>query len=175
MTIALEDLVTIDGTPGTVTYALRVPSQREFAVERILRESGFDIRIPIKHVVCRRHPHARRKDLRAVPQYRGYVFVTFGISEIPAWGEIFDLKLVRGVVGENGKPVPIPERAFRLVLLGSQRIVPYVQAFRHIRGDKRPRRARHGAEIVNGPYEGREVRMVGHDGEASAIYELFRP
>jgi transcription antitermination factor NusG len=173
--LALEDLVTVDGMPGTVSYALRVPPQREFAVERILRDAGFEARVPIKHRLCRPHRKAKRKELRAFAQYSGYVFVMFCAFEAPAWGDLFRFDVVKSVIGENGKPTPIPERAMRRILLGSQRIVPYVQAFRRLRGTKRPPRARHNAEIISGPYEGNEVRITELSGrDVGAIYQLFK-
>jgi transcription antitermination factor NusG len=173
--IPLEDLVTVDGRPSVVSYALRVPPQREFAVERILRADGFDVRVPIKHRVCRPHRNAKRRELRAVPQFTGYVFVTFCAFEVPAWGDLFRFDVVKDVIGENGRPTPIPERSMRRILLGSQRIVPYVQASRRLRGTKRPPRARHNAEIVSGPYQGNEVRITELSGrDVGAIYQLFQ-
>jgi transcription antitermination factor NusG len=173
--IPLEDLITVDGTPSVVSYALRVPPQREFVVERILRADGFDVRVPIKHRVCRPHRNAKRRELRAFPQFTGYVFVTFCAFEAPSWGDLFRFDVVKGVIGENGKPTPIPERAMRRILLGSQRIVPYVQASRRLRGTKRPPRAKHNAEIVSGPYQDRQVRITELNGrDVGAIYELFQ-
>lgn len=174
--IPLEDLVTVDGTPSTVSYALRVPPQREFAVERILRSDGFDVRVPIKHRLCRQHRNAKRMEARAFPLYVGYVFVTFCAFEQPAWRELFRFDVVKGVIGENGNPTPIPERAMRRILLGSQRVVPYLQASRRLRGTKRHARARHNAEIVSGPYQGREVRITELSGrDVGAIYQIFKP
>jgi transcription antitermination factor NusG len=173
--IPLEDLVTVDGMPSTVSYALRVPPQREFVVERILRDDGFNVRVPIKHRISRTHRNAKRRELRAFPQFTGYVFVTFCAFEVPAWGQLFRSDIVKSVIGQNGKPTPIPERAMRRILLSSQRIVPYVQASRHLRGTKRPPRARHNAEIVSGPYQGREVRITEFGGrDVGAIYQLFQ-
>jgi transcription antitermination factor NusG len=173
--IPLEDLVTVDGMPSTVSYALRVPPQREFAVERILRDAGFDVRVPVKHRVCRPHRNAKRRELRAFPQFSGYVFVCFCAFEVPAWGDLFRFDVVKGVIGYLGKPVPLPERAVRRILLGSQRVVPYVQATRRLRNTKRPPRAKHNAEIVSGPYQGREVRITELSGrDVGAIYQLFQ-
>lgn len=167
--------MTVDGVPSVVSYVVRVPPAREFAAERILRDAGFEARVPIKHHLCRPHRGAKRKKLRAFPQYSGYVFVIFCAFEAPDWRGLFRFDLVKSVIGENGVPAPIPERAMRCVLLGSQRVIPYVQASRHLRGTKRPPRARHNAEIVSGPYEGQAVRITELSGrDVGAIYQLFR-
>lgn len=154
-----------------IWYALRVQPQREFAAERILRDDGFEnVFVPLKHILAKPH-RGQGRQLLARPVLASYVFIGFDPGAIP-WGQVMRFeKLVIGVLGWQGEPMPFTDvDMLKWVFPLHQRPVPYI-------GHKSPRKRfrSNAARIVTGPYEGRSVRTVGLRGnEPEAIYELFQ-
>lgn len=94
-----------------IWFAVRVPAQKEFIAEHILREEGgLNVYLPIEHKWRRRTRAGmdRRRRLVAVPLLTRYLFVGFETVPIP-WHKIFCFDFVGSVVGSNGTPRPIAE------------------------------------------------------------------
>lgn len=152
-----------------IWYALRVHPQREFTVERHLRDDGFTTFVPVKHSLvrpCRGMPAV----LVAKARFNGYVFVGFDPGPI-AWHRICGYWLITGVIGDHGEPLAFTETDMLAhVFPNHQRPIPYIG-----RKSKRKNFRTTGARIASGPYEGRTVRIVGLRGnEPEALFELFQ-
>lgn len=155
-TIARSARVPAD-PPSVVWYALRVAPQRELVAARILRDDGFTTFVPLKHIKTRARQNDPRQRLRAVARVPGYLFVGFPLGLDPPWLQLFRVAMVLGVIGQDGRPYPIPPMImFRHVLPLAQRPQPWP------RGTRRRFRSRNWAEIVSGPYEGKTVRVTGN-------------
>jgi transcription antitermination factor NusG len=161
-------------------YALKVAPGREFAAERILRDDGFDVFVPIKHtegkatvthtrLITGHMVTRKRKTVVARPKLNGYVFIGFDRFDIP-WLNVMRFRMIVGVIANNGEPYPFSERDMRRLVLGSSRPVPYINS---PHGNKKKRK-RPNAQITSGPYQGRSVRVVDFKDEVD-IFELFDP
>jgi transcription antitermination factor NusG len=90
-----------------VWYALVTDSHREKAVCETLRHRGIEIVAPVLRLKRRSWAHGgRRRTLIKVPLLPRYVVA--GFDAPPAWLDIFGLRAIRGVVGMDGQPVPVP-------------------------------------------------------------------
>lgn len=88
-------------------FALVTDSHRERAVCETLRQRGIEIVAPVLRLKRRSWAHgSRRRTLIKVPLLPRYVVA--GFDAPPAWLDIFALRAIRGVVGMDGRPVPVP-------------------------------------------------------------------
>jgi transcription antitermination factor NusG len=88
-------------------YALVTDSHREKAVCAALKHRGIAIVAPVLRLKRRSWTHgSRRRTLIKVPLLPRYVVA--GFDAPPAWLDIFGLRAIRGVVGMDGQPVPVP-------------------------------------------------------------------
>lgn len=105
-------------------YALTTAPQKELAVQKILDRDGFATFVATKtefRYVNRTARVQRRKVERTYPLMARYVFV--GMNEgTPGWGRISAFmhsvgdargRAITGVIGQNGKPSPIPHDPLR--------------------------------------------------------------
>ncbi len=91
-------------------YALCVPPQREFAVERILGQAGFAVFVPTRTEWRFANRSARKKKSKreiTYPLMPRYVFV--GMNEgTPGWADIWRFRIVTSVIWDAGKPYEVP-------------------------------------------------------------------
>jgi transcription antitermination factor NusG len=92
-------------------YALKVPGGKELAAEEILLRRGHVAFTPLVIRTRRPNGYSKRKERVEVPMLPGYTFA--GFSGPPDWLELFQLSLVRGVVGIAGVPMQIPHDDLR--------------------------------------------------------------
>lgn len=160
-------------------FALKVAPGREFAAERVLRDDGFDVFVPLKHVegkakfVTSRHPAGPRDRQKRVtafarPLLAGYVFIGFDRFDVP-WLLVHRFRMIIGVIADGNEPYAFPEHVVRWLVLNTSRPIR-VQYFNEKLGRKRKRK-RPNAEITGGPYQGQHVRMVKIEGEVE-LYDL---
>lgn len=152
-------------------FALKVAPGREFVAERILRDDGFDVFVPLKHIP--RKLRDNRKAILARPRLNGYVFIGFDRFDIP-WLDVRRFRMILGVISDNGQPYALPEPVVRDLVIRSSRPVRFVNAAFGKRRRKRP-----NAMITSGPYQAHEeirrsIRYVDV-GDEVELYELVEP
>lgn len=145
-------------------FALKVAPGKEFAAERILRDNGFDVFTPLKHIPSRRSD----KEVIARPRFVGYVFIGFDHPDIP-WLDVRRFRMIIGVISDNGEPYAFPEEVIREIAVRSSRPIKLWGL-----GKNRKRKRPNAARVTNGPYAGRHVRYLDL-AEESDIYELVEP
>jgi len=161
-------------------FALRVAPGREFVAERILREDGFDVFVPLKHTEGRpsisrsqlstgRMMYRKQRNIIARTRLPGYVFIGFDRPDVP-WLNVMRFRMIIGVVTNNGEPYVLSERDMRRLGITSSRPIRYINN----PVGKRKKRKRPNARITTGPYQGRDVRVVESDKDLD-IFELFEP
>lgn len=160
-------------------YFIKVEPQREFVAEAILRQEGYEVSVPIIHRAKRAHRKAKIKSVSALPMYPGYVVIMFNEDVEPDWLNVMRFRMIHGVVGHDGIPLKIALPELRRMFLASSRPIRYVNT----RGKKNFGRT-YKAEIISGPFQGREVRVIeytaeesrkrGLPGEVFEMYELFK-
>lgn len=150
-------------------FALKVAPGKEFAAERVLRDDGFDVFVPLKHVPGRGNRRLRLKTVNARPRYPGYVFIGFCRPDIP-WFTVMRFRMIHGVISDNGKPFAFAEADIRGLAITSSRPIRYMN-----RVDTRRRRRRGDqAKVASGPYQGRDIRCIQVEEEVE-LYELVEP
>jgi transcription antitermination factor NusG len=149
-------------------FALKVAPGREFVAERMLRDDGFDVFVPLKHI----RGKTKRKDQRTIiprPKLNGYVFIGFDRFDIP-WLDVMRFRMIHGVISDGGAPYALPEPQIRKLVVWSSRPMRYINA----PFGRRKRRKRPNARIISGPYADREIRYVEIAKEVE-LYELVEP
>lgn len=139
-----------------IWYALSVPRQKEFIVESILSEEGFDVRVPVIHNAKRIHRKAKKTVLSAAAHFPSWVFIGFNDDEIPDWDNIKRFSIIRGLVA-NGRGDPI---AFPAHVMGALMRDFHQRPVRYTREVRKKYRTGILAEIISGPYRDRRVRIV---------------
>lgn len=148
-------------------FALKVAPGREFVAERILRDDGFDVFVPLKHI-----PRKTKDDRRIIvarPKLNGYVFIGFDRFDIP-WLDVRRFRMIVGVISDNGQPYALPEPVVRDLVIRSSRPIKFINA----PFGRRKRRKRPNAKVTSGPYQDRAIRYVDVGGEVE-LYELVEP
>lgn len=177
--IEMPDLPARAPQPQWRWFALKVAPGREFAAERILRDDGFDVFVPLKHVEgkpkyvsSRNHTgrldRQKRLTANARPLLAGYVFIGFDRFDIP-WLDVHRFRMIIGVIADGNEPYAFPEHVVRWLVLNTSRPVK-VQYFNEKLGRKKKRK-RPNAEVTSGPYQGQRVRMVKINDEVE-LYDL---
>ena len=168
-------------------FALKVAPGREFATERILRDDGFDVFVPIKHIEGRPSlTYAKlitgktvvKKQRRAIarPKLNGYVFIGFDRFDIP-WLDVMRFRMIVGVIADAGEPYAFREADIRHLVVNSSRPIRFINSPM----GKQKKRKRPNAQVTSGPYQGRSVHVMdGHvrmiDGHNEVeLFELFDP
>lgn len=158
-----------------IWYALDTQRGKEFVVERILSDDGFDVRVPIIHNPRRIHRKSKRSVLQAAPHFPGWVFIGFNDDEIPDWQRISRINIVRGLVS-NGRGDPI---AFPAHVMGAIMRDFHQRPVRYTREVRKKYRSGILAEIISGPYAAmddeppRKVRVVPIPHGIPALVEVF--
>lgn len=142
------------GHPGEWKwFALKVAPGKEFAAERILRDDGHDVFVPIKHI-------EKRKQLYARPRLPGYVFIgaNGGVIE---WPNVLRFRMIIGFVAfDDGKPMPLPMEDMHWLVRRNESMTP-------VRRKTLSRRQREHLSkpmrIVSGPYQDHVVSVLQQD------------
>ncbi|WP_170923150.1 transcription termination/antitermination protein NusG [Fulvimarina manganoxydans] len=143
-------------------YALTVPAQKEFVAQKILRRYGLRTFVPLRREY--RHASAKAKRTRqpkqefCFPLAPRYLFAGFTPGR-PLWFDLFSLPCISGVVGIDGRPMPIVRKDMtRLVRKTATGInAPEAQKFMRTHhefsvGDV--------VRVMDGPFEGLSVPVV---------------
>jgi len=153
-------------------YALRVPPQKEFAAQMILRKKGLATFLPVHRSWRRRNKYTKIKELRQFPLMPRYVFTGFP-KRIPIWFDVFALPLITGVVGVNGTPRLLDEAAMERIMGAYENAIdaPKEQKWMPTHnefavGDT--------AQVMGGPFDGLKVPVVEINGAyAKVLISLF--
>lgn len=153
-------------------YALRVPPQKEFIAQTILRRRGLATFLPVERVWRRKNKFVREKVLRSYPLMPRHVFTGFP-KKVPMWFDVFSLPAVQGVVGISGTPMLLDEGEMARVMHLYQNAIdaPKEQkwmATHHefSQGGK--------AQVIGGPFDGLTVPVVSIGGaHAKVLVDLF--
>lgn len=158
-----------------IWYALDTQRGKEFVVERILSDAGFDVRVPIIHNARRVNYRMKKKVMQAAPHFPGWVFIGFNEDQVPNWHRIARFGIVRGLVANGrGNPIAFPAHCMAAIMRDfHQRPVRYTREVR--------KKYRSGilAEIISGPYAAmddeppRKVRVVPIPHGIPALVEVF--
>lgn len=92
---------------GVQWYALVVAAQKEFVAEKLLQKRGYKSFVPIEVRWRRVNRHSRKMAPWNYPMFPRYTFA--GFSGCPPWHELADMTMIRGVVGFDGAPRPLPD------------------------------------------------------------------
>lgn len=150
-------------------FVLQVIPGKEFVAEVLLSDAGFDVFVPIKHVLVR-IARPKKKYVQARPLYPGYVLIGFDQPRIP-WREVTSFDVVLGILKQGNQPRTIPEGVIRAVFANSSRVRYHLN---NKQGRERRGKNKRLVNVSNGPFQGRLVRAVDHGDEAQ-IWELFTP
>ncbi len=138
---------------------------RVFLPEYLLRRAGFEVFLPVKKVLRIKNRFTKEKHLVSVPLLADWMFVGwpylsdgFGRS-VPGWDTLMEMNLVAGVMGTGGRPIRMSDiTVMRLMRqFSGGREAPEVRrriAARRVFG------VGDMAQVVDGPFEGHDVRVV---------------
>jgi transcription antitermination factor NusG len=102
------------GHPGEWKwFALKVAPGKEFVAERVLRDDGFDVFVPLKHFGKQRLMFAR-------PRLPGYVFIGANGGVIP-WKDVRRFRMIIGIVTFDGQPMAFPSEDMHWLLRRHER------------------------------------------------------
>lgn len=159
-------------------YLARVHSGKEFVAERILDDAGVIVFVPTETRFRRVNRTVKAKTEMRFAMIPGYLLI--GISpadreQVDAqWANLFRFDLVRGVIGQNGRPLAVPYHQVRGMLVRHSRgefNAPDVQRWMRTHkefavGDR--------AEVLEGPFEGHVAEVTAIRGrQAVMVLELF--
>lgn len=147
--------------------------QREFVIETILRNRGFQIFLPTKKVWRRKSKYSKDKHLVAYPLIVGWVFVGWPSGE-NRWADLFATNLVLEVAGIDGRPFPIPQTAIDGLFKrwgGQDTRAPGREQFMRTHYEFKPG---DDVRVVEGPLEGQRVKVVDLYGpKAKVLLDLL--
>jgi transcription antitermination factor NusG len=125
---------TIRNFPGDAPawFAVYVKATHEKRVTSLMSDQGYECLLPLYE--CRKRWSDRVKDVE-LPLFPGYVFSRFAASSRTP---ILKTPSVMGVVGIDGKPIPIEDHeiaALRLLLMSKVSVLPhpFLRAGRRVR------------------------------------------
>ena len=164
------ELNDLDALGALHWFLVRVPSNKELAAERILDDAGLVCFVPIERKFSRANNKVKRRTELRFPQIPGYVLVGLESPQVAAslydgygWDRLFRFKLVRGVVGHDGRPVRVPFGQLRPMLQRQYNFRPVSEFEPGAR-----------AEILEGPFEGHVSEICDiKGGEAIMVLNLF--
>jgi len=153
-------------------YAVLVSPQKEFAFQEIMARTGIITYCPTDVRWRRVSRYVKEKERISFPLVPGYVFVGIAPSGGP-WHQIFRTNLVRGVIGLDGEPFPIPRKAMeRMVRRYRNGFVrpdeeKFMRTYKEFKvGDT--------VRVMDGPLRSFEVPVVEISGpNAKVMFELF--
>jgi hypothetical protein len=155
-------------------YALTVEAQKEFHASVILRRRGYTTFLPTRQDWRRRNRFVREKEPMTYPLIARCLLVGFRIEAVPPWFDLFQLSLVRGVIGFDGAPRTVPQIS----------VIDLVDRFgaNHFRAPDCQKwiRTHHefsignAVEVVEGPFAGHRTKVRDIKGlRADVLLELF--
>ncbi|MEL6758654.1 MAG: transcription termination/antitermination NusG family protein [Pseudomonadota bacterium] len=89
--------------PDLQWFVFQVKPKSEKVVETQVRSLGFAAIVPKITRATRAHKRCRRKVIKRVPAFSGYIFVGFPPGPVP-FRKVLDMVQVRGVVAPGGRP-----------------------------------------------------------------------
>lgn len=130
-------------------FALKVAPGKEFAAERILRDDGHDVFVPIKHV-------GKKKSLFARPRLPGYVFIgaNGGLIE---WPNVLRFRMIIDFVAFDGKPMVLPAEDMHWLIRRNESLTPVK---RKTLSRRQREKLSEPKRIVTGPYQGQVVSAL---------------
>lgn len=164
-------LRTPDLTRGTSSLPeVGPPMRAEYVIEAVLRRRGFEAWVPCESLWVRQtRYHRARKRVEFRPVVPGHVLVELGPR--PNWPRVLDHPMIHGVVGFGGAPARVDCKGMaelrsierRTQARTYQRFMPTRRVFEL--GDQ--------VEVLDGPFEGFIVTVVGLTREAAAFEALL--
>lgn len=158
--------------PDLLWYALLCPPSREFQAQKILRRHGLRVFVPIRREYRRRNIFNKEKETMEYTAIPRYLFTGFPPG-IPLWFNLFNLPLIKGVVGLEKEPSRIPsEGMVRLITKTAVGInAPAAQKYMRTHHEFAIGQT---VEVIDGPFEGRKVPVVAIRGSKAAVMlQLF--
>jgi transcription antitermination factor NusG len=142
--------------------------KREFVIETLLRQRGFEVFLPTKKVWRRKSKYTKEKRLVSYPLLVGWVFVGWPMNQY-RWGDLFRVNLVNDVAAVDGVPFMIPQSIMDDMFKrwgGPRTQAPERERFMRTHyefnvGDK--------ARVVEGPFDGQIIRVVDLRGAKAKV------
>lgn len=155
-------------------FLVRVPSTKEFVLERILDDNGVIAFVPIERRFNRQNGYAKkRKELR-FPLMPGYLLVGFVQPTEAAWATVLRFSLVRGVIGNQGQPVRVPSVQIVQMLqrhTAKEFIAPRAGKWMRSSRDFVPGDT---VEVLDGPFAGQIFELSAVKGDSAVmVVEMF--
>jgi len=146
--------------------------RRVFLPEYLLKRAGFEVFLPKKKVWRIKNRFTKEKHLVSVPLLADWMFVGLPLVSgdvgcgVPGWKTLMDMDVVAGVMGTGGRPIQMSDaKVMRLMRqFSSGRVAPDVRrrvAARRVCG------VGDMARVVEGPFEGQDVRIVDIAGQTA--------
>ncbi|MFT6461015.1 MAG: transcription antitermination factor NusG [Maricaulis maris] len=159
-------------------YLIRVPSGKEFVAERILDDAGLIVFVPTETKFRKVNRMAKTKTEMRFALIPGYCLIGIYRGDAKTvdaqWANLFRFRLVREVIGHDGRPMVLPYRQVRALLVrhsrgefnapDSQR---WMRTYREFEAGDR-------VEILEGPFEGHVAEVTEIRGQqARMVLRLF--
>lgn len=160
-----------DITLGTSSLPeIGTPFRPEFVVEAALLRRGYEAWVPAESLWIRRNRfRGNQKKLVHQPILVGYVLVRLG-SE-PNWHRVLNFPMVRGVVGFLGVPARIRPKGIAK-MRGIERRAQ-ARAYQRLMPTRRTFDVGDEVEVLEGPFEGFIVTIVGLTGVAAKFETML--
>ncbi len=157
-------------------YALMTAPQAEFAVEANLEQRGLVAVVPKVTRYRRVNHYAKQKTEISFPLVARYVFVGFDAGGdagfVPPWHRVFELTMVKSVVGAEGRPWRMHGGQVA-TFLRHNGVTQSPEAERHMRSGKEFGEG-DMVDIVDGAFRGFTVKVHAIEGaEAKVLLPLF--
>lgn len=145
-------------------YVLRVPPTKEMAAHVILERRGYKTMLPTEERAYKKR-NRREHVLKRYPIMSGYV-----IAQLPEpvnWHTIMSIPCIRGVIGWDNRPRPVPYERLEELMRRTGQYVSHVPGRRSLRkGDI--------IRVIAGAWTGWETDLKGiHEGQAKLVVQLF--
>jgi transcription antitermination factor NusG len=157
---------------------VRVPSGKEFTAERILDDAGLIVFVPTETKFRKVNRMAKSKTEMRFALIPGYCLVGIFRSDLSEmdgqWAKVFRFRLVREVIGHNGRPMALPYKQVRSLLVRHSRgefnapdAQRWMQTYREFASGDR-------VEVLEGPFEGHVAEVTEIRGQqARMVLRLF--
>lgn len=150
-------------------YILRCGAGLEFRARDALRDSGWDVFLPLERK-WRSTLFGRRPIEVGYPRFPRYLFLNTTPPRWPVWGR-WPLSMIRGVLGMDGEPVPLAQGEFqRLLAEDGTTVVPAASLHRaYVPGMQ--------VRVRHGPFESFEATldMIDEAGARITVQLFGRP
>ncbi len=159
-------------------YLLRVPSGKEFTAERILDDAGLIVFVPTETKFRKVNRMAKRKTEMRFALIPGYCLIGIYAGDQAVmdaqWSNLFRFRLVREVIGHEGRPMALPYRQVRSLLVRHSRgefnapdAQRWMRTYREFAAGDR-------VEVLEGPFEGHVAEVTEIRGQqARMVLRLF--